>query len=167
MNPQIGSTVGGNVTINGLYFYNDFQVPAKIEIGGEPCSLVDFNMKNLPNTTFTCLNSPQPQSKTDYYGNRGINLIRENVYTALGSFATATPGVSAEKSIIYKTDYSDTQLVDVTVWLKGYFSPRIDSAYEFSLITNGEAKLYISTDESAANKVRQLTEFKKIQIIDN
>ena len=151
VSPQIGSTAGGNVNINGQYFYNDIIVPAKIEIGGQACELISFDMQNLPNTTFVCQNSPQKQVKNEYYGNRGINLIRDNVYTA--DLANAVPSANAVNSIVYKAFFQDTQTIDVTIWLKGFFSPKKDSFYEFSINTNGQAQLFISTDSTSANKV--------------
>jgi hypothetical protein len=68
--------------------------------------------------------------------------------------ATATPSGSAVNSVIQNATYTDTQSVDVTIWLKGYFSPQIDSSYEFVLNTNGDAAMiYLSTDSTSANKV--------------
>ena len=108
-------------------------------------------MPNLPNTTFVCQNSPQKQVNNEYYGNRGINLIRDNFYTA--DLANAVPSANAVNSIVYKAFFQDTQTIDVTIWLKGFFSPKKDSFYEFSINTNGQAQLFISTDSTSANKV--------------
>lgn len=110
-------------------------------------------MTSLPNTTFVCTNVAQPTSATEYYGNRGINLIRDNVYTALAGLAAATPSANAQTNVLSQASYTDTQLSNVTVWLKGFFNPKISSNYEFSLVTNGEAQLFVSTDATSANKV--------------
>ena len=40
-----------------------------------------------------------------------------------------------------KNEY--TQKIDVTIWLKGFFSPKKDSFCEFSINTNGQAQLFI------------------------
>lgn len=41
---------------------------------------------------------------------------------------------------------------DITAWMRGYLYPRVNSSYEFTVVTNGNAKLFISTDASMANK---------------
>ena len=68
-------------------------------------------------------------------GITGIKLIRDNVFTSYANMAAATPSGSAVNSVIQNATYTDTQSVDVTIWLKGYFSPQIDSSYEFVLNT--------------------------------
>jgi len=104
--------------------------------------------------TLICTNIAQPNtSASEYYGNRGISLIRDNVYTDLANLAGATPSANAQKSILNQASYTDIQQSDVTVWLKGFFNPKTSSNYEFSLVTNGEAQLYVSTDATSANKV--------------
>ena len=143
------------MTINGLYFYNDINVPAQIQIGGNQCNFVSFDMTNLPVTKLVCQSpSISTNAANEYYGNRGMNLIRDNVFTSYANMATATPSANAVNSVIQNATYTDTQSVDVTIWLKGYFSPQIDSSYEFDLNTNGDAAMiYLSTDSTSANKV--------------
>ena len=154
ISPQTGSTIGGTrIKINGKYFYNDIRVPAEIEIGGEPCELINFNMTNLPNTQFICRNSPQLKPSNEYYGNRGINLIRDDVYTEFNSLATAVPSVNAQSSTAKQISYNDTKTVDLTVWFKGFINPRVTSFYEFYIDTNASAALFVSTDSTSANKV--------------
>ncbi len=152
--PQTGSTVGGTlITINGQYFYDDINVPSQIEIGGQPCNLISFDMKNLPNTTLVCQNSPKPNStKNEYYGNRGINLYRDNVYRDLNNLASG-PASNATLNITNQLAYIGSKSVDETIWLIGFIYPKTTSLYEFSIVTNGNAVLYISTDASSANKV--------------
>ena len=102
MSPQTGSTVGGtHVTISGLYFYNDVNVPAQIEIGGYLCQLNSFDMTNLPATKLVCESPPiSTNNANEYYGNRGLNLIRDNVFTSLANLATTIPSASATRSVI-------------------------------------------------------------------
>lgn len=111
-------------------------------------------MSNLPETTLVCQTPNAPSSaSTEYYGNRGVNIIRDNVYTSFNSLAAAIPSSQASQSVYRDTNFTDTQSVDVTIWMKGFISSQKDSLYEFSIVTNGEAALYISTDATSANKV--------------
>lgn len=41
----------------------------------------------------------------------------------------------------------------VTAWMKGFIYPKVNSSYQFTFTTNGQAKLFLSTDASSANKV--------------
>lgn len=150
--PLQGSTIGGNITITGKYFYNDANVPAKIEIGSQPCDVINFDMSNLPQTTLVCNNLPKKQTKTEYYGNRGITMTRDNIYTPFASMATSSPSSNAQTRIIDQASYTDTKSVDVTIWLIGFFNPKKDSTYEFTLNTNSDAQVYLSTDSTSANK---------------
>lgn len=150
----MGSTQGGYLTLKGKYFYNDINVPAKIEIGGEACSLIDFQMTNLPDTQFTCeFKSQQNPSSNEYYGNRGINFIRDDVYTLFANLASVTPSANARYNITNQMFFNENRPFDSTVWFRGYFKPKISSNYLFSINTNGSAILFVSTDSSSANKV--------------
>ena len=156
VSPQIGSTVGGTyLTIKGKYFFDSSDVPSTIKVGDQPCKVVSFDMTNLPDTVLVCQTSSAPASSTEYYGNRGVTVFRDNVYTSLSNMATSVPSAQAVKSIMSDTNYTDTQTVDVTIWLKGFISPQKDSLYEFNIVTNGEAVLYISSDSSSSNAVFQ------------
>ena len=128
-------------------------MPAQIEIGGQQCDVIDFNMKNLPSTSLICKNKPQKSIKTEYYGNRGINFYRDNVYTSYNQFLSAIPSASSQTNILDSAYYNDTNTIDITIWFIGYFNPKKDSAYQFNLITNGDAQLFLSTDSSSTNKV--------------
>jgi len=155
---------GTYVTINGLYFYNDINVPASIEIGGQPCKLASFNMLDLPNTTFVC-SSPAQVTATEYYGNRGITVLVDNVYSS--DLTQASPSGSATTSEATQASYSTSQSTDVTVWLKGFLSPQKDSDYDFTIQTNGNALLYLSTDSNSANKVNLNFLFTQLKLIYN
>lgn len=156
VSPQRGSTEGGTyVRIKGKYFYDSSDVPASIQIGGQPCDLLNFDMKNLPDSSFVC-QSPKisSTSSNEYFGNRGISFYRDDLYTSFISLATAVPSANAIKDVLNVALYNDTETVDVTIWLRGFISPQRDSLYEFSINTNGDAVLLLSTDSNSANKVR-------------
>ncbi len=174
ISPQTGSTAGGTfVTLAGLYFYTDINVPAEIEIGGQPCNLVDFDMTYLPYTTFTCQSTASFASTSgEYYGNRGVNLIIDKgVNTPFVNLSTASPTANAILNVTNKFSFNDPQSESVTVWLKGFLSPQKDSLYSFDIQVNGQAVLYLSTDASSTNKVliasSQNTSSVKIQLAAN
>ena len=49
-------------------------------------------MTNLPVTKLVCQSpSNSTNSANEYYGNRGIKLIRDNVFTSYANMAAATP----------------------------------------------------------------------------
>jgi len=125
-------------------------VPANIEIGGQPCNLVNFDMTKLPNTRFVC-SSPAQTTANEYYGNRGVTLIVDDVYSS--DLTTATPSAYSNTSVITQAAFSTSQTNDLTVWLKGFISPQTDSDYDFTLQTNGQAILNISSDSTSANQV--------------
>lgn len=127
-------------------------MPAKIEIGGQPCEIIDFDMSNLQNTTLVCRNSPKSSVNNEYYGNRGVTFFRDNLYISPNQFSTATPSTSSQSSILDSAFYNDTNTIDVTIWLIGYFNPKKNSAYQFSLDTTGDAHLYLSIDSTSPNK---------------
>lgn len=153
---NLGGRLGGTLLkVNGLYFYHDEQnVPANIEVGGLPCKITNFTMSNLPETTLNCLSPPAPSViKTDYFGNRGINLAIDNFYTPYDSLVTARPSVNAYNTVLNQTAFFSNETNDKTIWLTGYFSPKIDSLYEFELVTNAEAVFSLSMDSTSINKV--------------
>ena len=153
VSPQVGSTLGGTkVTIIGKYLYTDDNVPAKIEIAGQPCKVVEFNMESFQETKIVCETSPKVSVTNTNYGNRGINLIKDNVATNFNDLATAVPSQSASTDVIDKASLLDNGKTDQTIWMKGFLYPRKNSSYEFSVATNGLAKLFISTDATPSNK---------------
>ena len=66
---------------------------------------------------------------------------------------SALPSVNAQTIWLDAASYQDNNIVDVTVWLKGFLIIAKTSDYLFSLKTNGDAKLYLSTDATKANRV--------------
>ena len=113
----------------------------------------------MPVTQFVCKNkpqSPQNQASNEYYGNRGINLIVDSVYTDYANLASAIPSGNATTRIINQAAYMGLPTAaGETIWLKGYINPKKESNYEISLATNGVAQLYVSTDASSTNKVNK------------
>ena len=83
----MGSVEGGTkITITGKYLYTDEDVPAAIDILGQPCKVVDFNMDDLKATRIVCETPAQMSTQNYNYGNRGVTLITENVSTATDNF---------------------------------------------------------------------------------
>ncbi len=131
------------ITVTGKYLYTDNNVPAVISIGGQPCKVVSFNIRDKVNSEIVCQNSAVPSNLvSDFYGNRGITLIRENILTNVDNLAQATPSENAITSKISQASYQDINKVDVTIWMQGYFNPMKTSDYEISIQTNGNAVLY-------------------------
>jgi len=94
-------------------------------------------------------------SSQEYVGNRGITLIVDSgTATSSASLASAQPSSSAQYSEIYAASYTATTSGAQTVWLKGFLAPRKTSRYKLSLVTNGVAELYLSTDSTSANKAK-------------
>jgi len=94
-------------------------------------------------------------SSSEYSGNRGITLIVDNgVSTSSANLATAQPSSSAQFSEINMASYTSSTSGAQTVWLKGFLAPGKTSSYKLSLVTNGVAELYLSTDATSANKAK-------------
>ena len=106
-----------------------------------------------PNTRLT-VEAPSPAAvASDYYGNRGINLITDSVFTPLASLQTAAPSANAISTQIDRVFFNTSTQSDITAWMKGFFLPGKSSLYEFEIVTNGEAILMLSTDSTSAKKV--------------
>lgn len=149
-----GGVLGGTImTIYGKYFYSDQNLTAKIDIAGTPCQVLDFKLNNKVDSMLMCSTSPKGSVSAEYYGGRGITVYRDNLLTSSASLSTATPSANAQVSTLNDASYVDTQNVDVTIWMKGYIKPAVSSNYEFSISTNGQAVLMISTDSTSAAKV--------------
>lgn len=112
-------------------------------------------MTDLPFTKFICKSPPQIENNTlnEFYGNRGINLLIDSIYTTFSNLSTAVPSSNATFSVTNRTVYYDTNKIDVTIWFKGFFSPQTDSFYEFIINANGGAIVYLSTNGTSENKV--------------
>ncbi len=80
-------------------------------------------------------------------------LIRDNILTSFTNLSRVEPSTSATTSYLNMASFTDNQYRDVTVWLRGYLEPGKSSRYEFSLNTNGDSILFLSTDSNSSNKV--------------
>lgn len=146
--------MGGTIlSIEGSYFYSDDSLPATIQIGGKECKLLSFEKLTDPSTRLTCQVPTPDASLPDYSGNRGVNLITDNVYTSLASLKSALPSASAVSSQIDKAYFTTNATTDVTIWMKGFLVLGKTSLYELEVKTNGEAVLLLSTDSTSAKKV--------------
>ena len=151
--PQVGSVLGGtHLSLFGSYFYSDDNLPAQIDIAGTPCQVLSYEKNNYVDSKLVCKTSAKPTNLNDYYGGRGISLIRDNVLTSFNNFGSASPSGSAVQSQLNSANFVDSQTVDVTVWLKGFFAPKKSSNYEFNLKTNAPAILYLSDDATSSRK---------------
>ena len=79
-------------------------------------------------------------------------MLVEKYYTPLANMHSAVPSANAVESYI---DIASVYVTyTATVWLRGFLEIETTSRYEFSVVTNGEVVLYLSTDETAAKKVK-------------
>ncbi len=160
LSTQTGSVIGGTkLTIEGPFLYTDNTVPADIKIAGKPCTILSYAKKATSQTDgkakITCEVAPNDNTAaTEYSGNRGITLIEDSIFTSSASLETIAPSSSATYSQINKASYSSSAASDKTVWLKGFLAPGKTSEYEFEIVSNGNGVLFISTDNTSANKVK-------------
>ena len=106
-----------------------------------------------PNTRLTVEVPTPAATPSDNYGNRGINLITEYMYTPFATLQKAMPSAKAVSTQTDRAYYNTSTKSDTTAWMKGYFLPGKSSLYEFEVATNGEAILMLSSDSTSANKV--------------
>ena len=98
---------------------------------------------------------PAPDANlAEYCGNRGLTLLVDNGYNSLTNLNKITPSANAVHSEINKASFKSNSSSQATVWLKGFLNPGKTSLYEFEVKTNGEAILYLSSDSTSANKVK-------------
>jgi hypothetical protein len=176
-----GSVNGGNqLTLNGLFYYNDAANPAQVLIGGTTnfqfnhvCNkfklmiVYIISKENTPcvfqsysgggsggSSVINCIAGAQPsQSSSDYIGGLGVSLYVLNQVVALSNQPAGLIAQNAVKSVVTSMSYSGN--ASSTICLEGYINPQRTSLYEFSLITNADAKsFYISSDQTAANQVQ-------------
>ena len=154
------------LTITGGYFYTDSNYPASIDIDGTSCDVIDYQLNNGYDSTLVCQTAPKPttSSQTEFYGGLGVTLIRDNFYSS--DLTNAVPSANAIYSQLIDAQYDQyndnttTSNSDITVWLKGFFKPGKTANYQFSITSFSSAILYLSTDETAANKVCYLLKLK-------
>ena len=125
---------------------------------GQSCPIISFTSFNSSSATssIVCQVPAVPSaSSQEYIGNRGISLIVDSgIATSSASLASAQPSSSAQYSEIYAASYTASTSGAQTVWLKGFLAPGKTSRYKLSLVTNGVAELYLSTDSTSANKAK-------------
>ncbi len=125
-------------------------------IKGKKCKILSYEKLEDSNTRLTVEVPASIASGSDYYGNRGINLITEYVYTPFASLQTAMASTNAVSTQTDRIYYNTSTNLDITLWMKGYLVPGKSSIYEFEVVTNGEAILMLSTDSKSINKVLKL-----------
>ena len=94
-------------------------------------------------------------SSQEYVGNRGITLIEDSgISTSSANLGTAQPTANAQYSELNMASYTASSSGARTVWFKGFLTPGKTSQYKLSLVSNGAAELYLSTDSTSTNKVK-------------
>lgn len=155
INYQSGSKKGGlKLTITGSYFYSDEFLKADINIGDEKCEVTDFKTNNFDDSTLECQVPAYPSSyeNRDYFfGGRGINVIVDNKATSFSDLFLNLPSVSAKNYMAQNMSVSLNNTDPVTVWFKGYFAPLRSGSYDFTIETNGFAKVYLSLTQDPSN----------------
>ena len=121
-------------------------------IKGKNCSLLNFEQLTDPNTRLTCEVPTPATTASDYYGNRGINLITDPVFTAFAGLQTATPSANSASSTTDRVFYQTNITSPITIWLKGYLKLAKASQYDFEVKTNGDAVVLLSNDSTSAQK---------------
>lgn len=118
---------------------------------------MSYDRTNITNSKLQCETPAEVLTSTthEYPGGRGINLIVDNVLTSINNLVSAQPSLSAQKSYLNQTSYYDESIGSAkTVWMKGFFYPAKSSNYLFTLVSNSSAILFLSEDETAANKIQ-------------
>ena len=88
----------------------------------------------------------------EFYGGRGLTLITDQVVYNFSSLETATPSKNSVYSYLAEASFKQTEAKEISIWMKGFLNPKRSSFYEFSLDSNAESKLFISTDQTSLNK---------------
>lgn len=134
-------------------YNNGIKVKIEFRFLDIPCEVKAFINDDPSNSQIVCTTKAANPTATGFIGNRGVNMIRDNVNTVFSSLVSAVPSGSAQTIWIDELRYVDPNKTDVTVWMSGFLSIARDSDYLISLTTNGVAVLYLSTDSTEANKV--------------
>ncbi len=66
-----------------VYFVHIF------EFLGSPCSVTSFDDTDKLKTKIVCQTNAAQSTKSEYIGNRGVNLIRDNVLTSFASLGSS------------------------------------------------------------------------------
>ncbi|UJR08495.1 hypothetical protein I4U23_012761 [Adineta vaga] len=148
-----GSIQGGTMlTISGQYFSNSSQYPLVVNVGNEPCTILNVN-----STTIQCQTSPvSNNNRTHYHGGRGLHLFSENVFTNFSNSQNSThrmPNNNANKTWISEASFISNNVASTTIWLIGYLRPPKTATFTFLLDTNVNSVLYLSTDDKPENRI--------------
>lgn len=154
INYQTGSIKGGlQLTLTGNHFYSDDNIKADIRIGNEECKLTGYEKNNFYDSTLECQVPVDPKnSKTHFFGGRGINVIIDNVVTVFENLESQLPSQSANEYITNKMSVLLNSATPSTVWFKGYFAPLRSGRYDFPVSSNGYAKVFLSLTENPSDK---------------
>ncbi|CAF1377186.1 unnamed protein product, partial [Adineta steineri] len=147
VSPTSGSTQGGTIlTITGNFFSTNVAYPLIVNVGGQPCTILFTNLTiiqcQIPSITV-------PSS-------RGLELYHDSVaYTqaTLSSTNPPSPSSAATHMSIDDASYVSNSSSDETVWIIGFVRISKTAIFTFSLQTNGNGALFLSTDDDPSNKI--------------
>ena len=133
----------------------------------QSCPIISFNSNsNSSISTIVCQVPSTGPAKPEYVGNRGITLIEDGgLYTSSANLSTAQPSSNAQYSELTMASYTASSSGARTIWLKGFLAPGKTSQYKLSLVTNGAAELYLSTDSTSANKTKIASSSNTIAVV--
>ncbi|CAF4171105.1 unnamed protein product [Rotaria magnacalcarata] len=154
VSPNTGSLQGGTtLTINGEDFCNNAQYPVVVNVGGQPCTVLNASL-----TTIQCQTPVAPVNiASQYHGGRGLYIFRQLGAISQGTLAASSPpypSVGATQTWSDDAMYVSQSSSDETVWLIGFL--RIPQAANFTFIlrTNGNGALFLSSNDSPANVIK-------------
>ncbi|CAF1300760.1 unnamed protein product, partial [Adineta ricciae] len=154
VSPNNGSIQGGTIlTISGNYFSDNVAYPLMVNVGGQTCEVLSTAL-----TTVQCQipSSVTIPNQNQYQGGRGLQLFRDTIAYSQSTLSSNSPPVPSSSAIqmwIDDASYTSTNSSDETVWIEGFIRPSKTATFTFSLSTNGNAVLFLSTDASPSNKV--------------
>lgn len=85
------------------------------------------------------------------YRFRKCLIVNASFKRNLGNAGPPMPGSAANKTWTEQASITGSFPSAVTVWFIGYVRPPIEAAYTFRLHTNGQALLFLSTNEDPTN----------------
>ena len=154
ISPKNG-TEGTFITVTGKYLFNDKDIPALIDISGSPCKVISSNQVDLLNSKITCEILASNSDQVGLFGNRGITVYEEFVYTTKQNLGNTDPSENAAVTIYDRVQYK-TSKRPVTVWMKGYLLSKKTSKFTLDLSVKGniESIIYLSNDENPGTKIQ-------------
>ncbi|CAF3091006.1 unnamed protein product [Rotaria socialis] len=154
VSPNTGSLQGGTtLTINGENFCNNAQYPVVVNVGGQPCTVLNASL-----TTIQCQTPVAPVNiASQYHGGRGVYIFRQSGAIAQGTLAASSPpypSVGATQTWSDDAMYVSQSSSDEAVWLIGFLRIPKAANFTFTLQTNGNGALFLSSNDSPANVVK-------------